>query len=181
MLPRVQRYPASFVINTAPHDHPGEHWVAAFLHSKEYGEYFDSYGLRPIEPRITTWLLKNAYDICYSGTLLQDVDPTSDACGPFAICFVAMKDLGYSLEDIITHFYKTLPSNDMVAATMARLFNRIKISTEKRTKFKRVQSKLIGSKKPKRQKTKQVKSIKKYGRKKSNKANATKPRVNDRS
>ena len=51
-LPRTMTYSAMYIVNMAPNrsnqsdpiELPGRHWIAIYLESEDYGEYFDSYG-----------------------------------------------------------------------------------------------------------------------------------------
>lgn len=44
---RLARRPLSLIVNTHPHDRPGEHWLAIYLPDDEGAEFFDSYGFSP--------------------------------------------------------------------------------------------------------------------------------------
>jgi hypothetical protein len=46
-LPSKVKYPACFIINTAPRSHEGEHWLAFYYDEKGHADFFDSYGFPP--------------------------------------------------------------------------------------------------------------------------------------
>ena len=43
----IDTYPGAIVCNTHDADQPGEHWIAMYVDTKGYGDYFDPYGLEP--------------------------------------------------------------------------------------------------------------------------------------
>ena len=51
-LPTLQR--GAYIINTDDHDESGEHWLALYF-DKDV-EYFDSFGLYPLDSRLKTCL-----------------------------------------------------------------------------------------------------------------------------
>jgi hypothetical protein len=46
--------PLLLVCNTAPSYKPGQHWVALYVNSRRRGEYFDSFGRKPLRLSKTT-------------------------------------------------------------------------------------------------------------------------------
>ena len=49
----ISTFPAYLVVNTDPHNEPGQHWLAIIAHSGEKLEYFDPFGEDPT-PTTTT-------------------------------------------------------------------------------------------------------------------------------
>lgn len=73
-IPKYVKKPTMLVINTDSSNKPGQHWLALFL--PENGciiEYFDSYGMQPINKRIITFLKHNSikYNFLYNNKRLQ--------------------------------------------------------------------------------------------------------------
>ena len=91
LLLRVNtRYPSAYVINTARHGGPGEHWVVVWLDRGGRGEYVDSYGLPPFHRDIETFLRRHcARGFHFSPRLLQGV--LSMTCGPYCVYHVLKK------------------------------------------------------------------------------------------
>jgi len=54
-LPLSIQNPGAVICNTDPHDKPGAHWVAMYVDG-DVGEYFDSYGLPPINSNFVNFL-----------------------------------------------------------------------------------------------------------------------------
>ena len=78
-LPTCVAFPAAIVINTDPHDMPGEHWIAVFAKSHTKAEYFDSFGLPPYVDNITRWLSKMFDTFIFSDKIVQS--EKSNSCG----------------------------------------------------------------------------------------------------
>lgn len=117
-LPKVTQYPSSYIINTDPHDEPGEHWVAVHFYSKNKAEYFDSYGLPPFHEDIQDFLNRNAHSSTYFPRRLQTPHPLSIVCGFYAILFIRCKCLSFSLVE----FYKIFSDNSLVNDKLVPLF-----------------------------------------------------------
>ena len=92
-------YPCCAVVNTKPHDHPGEHWVCFLKTKTNQGIYFDSYGVPPYNlPEIAEVL-----DGCDSWTF-NDISlqtPFSTVCGQYTIFALTHLCRGFSLKDIV--------------------------------------------------------------------------------
>ena len=98
------RYPSAYVINTARHGGPGEHWVVVWLDRGGRGEYVDSYGLPPFHRDIETFLRRHcARGFHFSPRLLQGV--LSMTCGPYCVYYVLKKSRGFSMERVLSISY----------------------------------------------------------------------------
>ena len=118
-LPKINTLPASLIINTDPHNEPGEHWVAVYVNKNRIGIYFDSYGLQPLNKEINNFL--NIYCKCwtYNSTVIQGV--TSVNCGQYCVLFVLLKSIGHSLFDIIKLFTKRFDINDKLVEKIYKI------------------------------------------------------------
>ena len=83
--------PGAYVVNTDEQDKPGEHWVAVFDK-----EYFDSYGLPPLDARLIDFL-ENDYE--YNNVQLQQ--PLSTACGFYCVYYILERARDVGAETII--------------------------------------------------------------------------------
>lgn len=92
-----------YVINTDEHDEPGEHWLAVYNK-----EYFDSYGLPPLDRRIIQFL---GSDVMYNTVHLQQL--MSNACGFYCVYYLLERARGNSAENII-HILKNSDSDFIV-------------------------------------------------------------------
>jgi len=103
------RRPLLLVCNTAPHDHPGEHWITLFIDI--CGEYFDSLGEAP--PNIfKLYLEKNCTSFVWNNKQLQSV--ISSYCGHYVVYYSLMKCLNYSMDDITNGLTNDTALNDMI-------------------------------------------------------------------
>ena len=94
-VPRLKMRPGCFIINTDDRDEPGEHWLAVY-NDNGHVEYFDSYGLPPIDKRLFAFLGDNYK---YNATKLQLL--FSNACGFYCVYNILHRARGRSMEDII--------------------------------------------------------------------------------
>jgi len=87
-----------YIVNTDPHDKPGEHWMAIKT-AKTRAYIWDSYG-RPVKP-LVSHLIKNihhsgfslgATDLVHHG---EQIGYGSEVCGPDSLAFLlTVRDLG---------------------------------------------------------------------------------------
>lgn len=95
----------SFIFNSDPANAPGQHWVALWVDSCGYGEYFDPYGLPPINDCLRLQVNK----LCFGGYVhnrcpIQNISVSSRACGQHCIMFILFKHTGLSLGEICSFF-----------------------------------------------------------------------------
>jgi len=91
--------PCCFIANTDPSWKPGTHWVAAFVDKNGNVEYFDSYGRRPVNPRIRTFCGR-AYR--YNPYMIQPLFSVS--CAQFCIFYLVQRCKGISFQSVIKMF-----------------------------------------------------------------------------
>ena len=91
-LPTLQR--GAYIINSDDHDEPGEHWLAVY--NDNCVEYFDSYGLAPLDVRLIDFL-GDTY--VYNASQLQQL--FTNACGFYCVYYILHRARGYSMNDII--------------------------------------------------------------------------------
>lgn len=116
-IPSITSLPASLVINTHTSAQDGEHWVSVFIGENGFGEYFDSYGLEPLNEEIINFLEKNCTNgWCYSTVMLQGL--TSITCGHYCILFLYMRNLGFSLCKVIKLFSNNHFVNDRIVTSL---------------------------------------------------------------
>lgn len=98
-------YPSVFVCNTDNSSQPGTHWVAVYFSEKRKCEYFDSYGIPPINDDMHIKL--SAIDSNYKRNchVLQSWD--TNVCGIYCIVYALMKCKGCSLRVITNLFLHT--------------------------------------------------------------------------
>lgn len=112
ILPPKHR-PAAYVVNTAPvpDKYGGDHWVAIILKGGGKGEYFDSFGLPPIEHDISTFLGANCHTFTYSTQRIQSRG--SSVCGLYCVDYIRARLVDRTTKAKYLSMYKTdLKAND---------------------------------------------------------------------
>ena len=108
-LPRRSQH-GGYVVNTDPHDKPGQHWLGLWVDGPQHLEIFDSYGL-PLA-LYSNAALQKWFDqfpqLTRSGQTLQALD--SQACGHYTLQYLSAKARG---EDLTT-FLKQWDPQDLV-------------------------------------------------------------------
>lgn len=119
-IPNINSFPVSLILNTDPHNKPGQHWVAIFINSQRFGIYFDSYGLRPLNQEFHDYLNSNCNEWTYNPFMLQGIN--SYTCGEYCVLFVLLSNLGYDLDHIINLFTNDFKINDKI---VEKIFNNL--------------------------------------------------------
>lgn len=105
-LPRVVTRPALLIANTDPSRKPGTHWVAFSIDKFGHGEYFDSYALAPYVKEHRDFLNRQCSTWTYNTVELQSY--TSQVCGEYCVLYLTHKARGFSLQDFLYHYEKTV-------------------------------------------------------------------------
>ena len=84
-----------YIINLDDSIGNGSHWVACFYDGNKI-EYFDSYGLKPVQ------IISENYDYIYNSSQLQSYE--SKACGYYCLLFIYLRSHGYNFYEIIKQF-----------------------------------------------------------------------------
>lgn len=95
----VPAHNISLIINYDTSTKPGSHWVALYVQDNR-PEYFDSFGLPPIQSVID--FCSNYHPIRWNSKQLQSLDEV--VCGELAASFIKLRSLGHSFEEIINLF-----------------------------------------------------------------------------
>ena len=95
----IVNYPCCFVANTDPSWLPGTHWVAVFIGKDGLVEYFDSYGRRPMSPKMKAFCGR---DYAFNPNAVQSI--LSSSCGQFCIFVLSQRCSGKSMHSIMKQF-----------------------------------------------------------------------------
>jgi len=113
LLPYTDKRPISLIGNTHTSNEPGEHWVAIILFKDGRGEYFDSYGLPPINKHYREYMEKNCFNGWeYNSKCIQNPSYTSMSCGHYCIVYLILRCTGQQHCQILCKFNDNLESND---------------------------------------------------------------------
>ena len=109
--PLPTTFPRSLIINTAPYNTEGEHWVALVL-QKNRCYYFDSFGL-PVHNKNIIHFLYKYKKVTYTDVCIQHIH--SEKCGQFCIAFIKHVHSKSSYNDFISQFdFVKLYKNDEI-------------------------------------------------------------------
>jgi hypothetical protein len=108
-LPEDSPRPAAFVINTDPQTEPGAHWVSIYIDGDGCGDYFDSYGGKPMKT-FKTFLDRNCITWQYSNKRVQTA--LTSVCGQYCIYFLHFRCRDFSLQSILSRFGDDFVKND---------------------------------------------------------------------
>jgi len=104
------RRPLFLVVNTDPHNRPGEHWIAIYVDSESKGEFFDSL-CQPTPTKFANFLDKCCASWKTSSRQLQSA--ASRFCGHYCIFYCVFRSLGFSLNRIESCFTNDTGVNDV--------------------------------------------------------------------
>ena len=113
--------PCCFIINTHKSNLPGEHWFAIFVPKFGKIEYFDSYGLKPINEEVHDFIKLNGGKYIYNEKNIQGIN--SENCGKFSLFYLYMRTRGFNLNKIQKFFVKNKNFNDLI---VNKLFYKLK-------------------------------------------------------
>lgn len=117
-LPEQSPTSSLYIINTDPASRPGKHWVAVYITSQRYGEYFDSFGMHTTVERIESFLNKNCIRWQCNTKHVQDL--LSDACGYHCIFYSVHRCIGFNLQAIINMYTNDSLCNDAIVKAFVR-------------------------------------------------------------
>ena len=121
-LPQDISYPFACVVNSDPHDKPGEHWLGIFIPNPHTAEIFDSYGLEPFG-HIYKFAKKYAEHVIYATKWIQSI--VSKVCGLYVYYFLHHRARGVPLANIVGHFedFDWAKNDDVIVAWHLDMLN----------------------------------------------------------
>lgn len=109
-LPATENYPALYIVNTDDSNLPGQHWIAIYLESTHFGEYFDSYGEEP-KNDFVEYMNKHCKKWLYNAKQIQSV--ITAFCGFYCLFYAFLRcNRGMTLKDICSIFTNDTCLND---------------------------------------------------------------------
>ena len=113
VLPKKFKKPALFIANTDPSNKPGEHWVGLYINTDGSGEYFDSFGLPPLNAKIIKFLVNNCPNgFLYNPRTLQCLECIT--CGHYCIVYVKLRSIGKTFCNFISLFTTNTFKNEKI-------------------------------------------------------------------
>ena len=100
-----KKAPRAYIVNTDPHDQPGQHWLALWTYQNVY-EVMDSYAI-PLEryeqaTPLREWIVRHWKYMLANGKSLQAVN--SKSCDDFALLYMKAKVRGSTLQKLLNGF-----------------------------------------------------------------------------
>ena len=90
--------PFALVVNTDPHDKPGQHWLAIFASTLGPYELFDSFGMPP------SFYHLDFLEPTHSLNSIQSY--SSSFCGQYCIYFLYLRSRNHSFQEIVSWLNK---------------------------------------------------------------------------
>ena len=106
----IDTYPGAIVCNTHDADQPGEHWIAMYVDTKGYGDYFDPYGLEPQHIEFMNFMNEHCSEWAPNDRTLQS--PMSTVCGQYCVAFLLLRSRNVSMNAFTRLFTTDLVAND---------------------------------------------------------------------
>ena len=124
-LPYDQPLPLRIIVNTDPHNKPGQHWVGISIDKLGVGYYFDSFGLPPLVDDIYKFITSRATaGWSYNKNHIQDV--TSSTCGKYCVIFIIFMCNNLSHKFFIRQFGYNTRANDIKITKIIDNFSFVK-------------------------------------------------------
>lgn len=103
-LPMLVKKPTYIISNMDPDTRPGSHWVAIHINENNVGEYFDSFGRKPIGNH-KQFMIRNCKVWLYNNKPLQN--ELTSVCGKYCLVYLYFKSKHYSTQYFLSLFDKT--------------------------------------------------------------------------
>lgn len=112
----LENKPLALVLNTDPHDKPGQHWLAIYAPTEGPYELFDSFGLSP------SFYALDFLEPTHSLHSLQSY--SSSLCGHYCIYFIYLRSRGHSFHGIIEYLVRLYSTDRYIHEYINELCNR---------------------------------------------------------
>lgn len=120
-LPVNVSLPMYLISNLDPDTKPGSHWVAIYINSRGVGEYFDSFGRKPISYH-EEFLKRNCKHYIYNGVEIQNC--LTSVCGMYSLVYIYCRFNGMSMHNFVNKFSNNTLCNDYILKNIfVRLFS----------------------------------------------------------
>ena len=130
---KITQFPCAIVANTDYAGEPGKHWVCFYFDKDGNMEYFDSYGIRPINCPLYEFFSTQGKTCTWNKAQLQGWKST--VCGQWCIAFLTNRARNQSMDTFIKRFEEGRPGrNDaFIGKTVNDAFEIHKLKTVKQT------------------------------------------------
>lgn len=103
----------ALIINTDPHNRPGQHWVCCYVDEWGRGEFVDSYVHSPsyFSTSLKQFFGRNCSEYVYNTVQYQGGG--TNVCGQYCIYFLMHRCRGVSMYDTLSVFSSNYAINDL--------------------------------------------------------------------
>ena len=108
---RRVRKNCGFIVNTHKSNQIGEHWFSLFVPKHGPIEYFDSYGMKPMNKEVYDFIKMNGKQFIYNAKIIQGGNSIN--CGKFSLLFLYFRTRGYTLKEYQKFFTSNKKDNDL--------------------------------------------------------------------
>src|SRR5277367_1196450 len=108
---KVKR-PCSYIINTDKSTLPGRHWFAIYLPKQGNIEYFDSFGIKPMNHEVYDFMKINGNKWSYNKIQIQDTG--SSSCGKICALYICYRSKGLTQKDFVNLFSVNKKLNEKI-------------------------------------------------------------------
>lgn len=103
--------PFGFIVNTDPHNLPGQHWIAFYADEHGVLEAFDSFGISPSKySPCMKQFMKTFNNVVVNNKRVQSLE--SNVCGQYCLFYLMCRCRGYFMSDVINIFSNDSTLND---------------------------------------------------------------------
>ena len=109
----IPNKPVYIIVNTDPASKPGKHWLALYIDGI-CNELYDSLGkdASSYNKHIEYFMIIQSPKYKYNSQRLQNFG--SDVCGNYCIQYIILREMGYSINEIVRDFSENLVNNDEI-------------------------------------------------------------------
>ena len=118
-LEKMKR-PCSIICNTDTSDKGGTHWIAIFIPKIGKIEYFDSFGLKPLNQEIYKFFDFNGVNYVYNNKQIQSNE--SNTCGKFCVLFILFRSRNLNYRDFLNLFTNDKIYNEKFVENLYKKF-----------------------------------------------------------
>ena len=104
-LPSIVNSRSVSVVNTDPSNLPGRHWIAICTDGNGTVDYFDSYGLPPLNYDVWNSLRRSGQNVIVNKTLFQGI--TTNVCGEYSVLYSLLRARRVPANTILTMLDET--------------------------------------------------------------------------
>lgn len=101
--------PKIYIVNTDPHNEPGQHWFCLYI--SDTPEHFDPVGNAPLFS-VNNFLILNGPNYLYNSKRVQSY--VSETCGLFCLFYCYFRCRSFSFKEIMSMFSNNLKLNEAI-------------------------------------------------------------------